>query len=364
MKKLLLTSALAGATLVASNAIAQTTVSGNLDISFKAISGDSAKTTGHGDDVSQRGFGKEAQINIQNKGKLNNGMDYAAGFSIEDDGNQTNTLFNENTFIDIISGNTTLTIGQDHIQHSERTLGTFVGLVAEDLTNSNNNLTATVTTGNIVADGFLSAVGADPAASMGVGIMQKTPVGTFSALYVPSNSRDANASLGSEDGSSDTSDESAYEIGFVGDLGVKGLSAHAFMNKEQKVGGQTKDHKGQNFGVAYNFGQITAGYNYKKSENPTVDAATVVAANEIKQDEFGLAYAVSPNLSIGANYTKAQSNGTGAKADAKSKSIAVGYNLGAIALTAQVAQLENIDFATGTAAKDLEVFYLRASTMF
>jgi hypothetical protein len=354
MKKLLLTSALAGATLVASNAIAQTTVSGSLDISFKAISGESTGATGA---ASHRGFGKEAQINIQNKGKLNNGMDYAAGFAIEDDGNQTNTLFNENTYIDFISGNTTLTIGQDHIQHSERTLGNFVGLMAEDLSGTSN-------TNQVTTDGFLSAVGADPAASFGVGIMQKTPVGTFSALYVPSNQRDANASLGADDTTQDTSDESAYEIGFVGDLGVKGLSAHAFMNKEGKIGGETRDHKGQNLGVAYNFGQITAGYNYKKTEHTTVGLATAVTSNEIKQDEFGLAYAVSPNLSIGAHYAKSESNGTGAKADAKSKSIAVGYNLGAIALTAQVAQQENINFATGASTVDVDVLYLRASTKF
>jgi hypothetical protein len=363
MKKLLLTTALAGATLVASNAIAQTTVSGNLDISFKAISGESTGATGA---TSHRGFGKEAQINIQNKGKLNNGMDYAAGFAIEDDGNQTNTLFNENTYIDFISGNTTLTIGQDHIQHSERTLGNFVGLVAEDLSNSNNNVTSSNTGGTIASDGFLSAVGSDPAASFGVGIMQKTPVGTFSALYVPSNTRDTNAGYGSEDGTSDTSDESAYEIGFVGDLGVKGLSAHAFMNKEQKANADTRDNKGQNLGLSYNFGQITAGYNYKKTEYGTVGDAvqTTSPKSDTKQHEYGLAYAVSPNLSIGANYTKAENSGTGAKADAESRSIAVGYNLGAIALTAQVAQLENIDFATGASAKDFDVLYLRASTKF
>jgi hypothetical protein len=354
MKKLLLTSALAGATLVASNAIAQTTISGNLDISLKAISGESTTTGGA---QSHRGMGKEAQINIQNKGKLNNGMDYAAGFSIEDDGNQTNTLFNENTYIDIISGNTTLTIGQDHIQHSERTLGNFVGLIAEDLSNSSN-------TTQVTTDGFLSPVGADPAQSMGVGIMQKTPVGTFSVLYVPSNQRDANASLGAEDGTQDTSDESAYEIGFVGDLGVKGLSAHAFMNKEGKANADTRDNKGQNFGVSYNFGQITAGYNYKKTEFGTSNVAVAVAANDTKQHEYGLAYALTPNLSIGANLTKAENSGTGAKADAESRSIAVGYNLGAIALTAQVAQLENIDFATGATAKDVDVLYLRASTKF
>jgi hypothetical protein len=230
-------------------------------------------------------------------------------------------------------------------------------LIAEDLSKTSN--TAKVTT-----DGFLSPVGADPAQSMGVGIMQKTTVGTFSALYVPSNQRDGNASLGSEDGTQDTSDESAYEIGFVGDLGVKGLSAHAFYNKEQKANADTRDNSGENIGVSYNFGQITAGYNFKKTEFGTSNAAAGVSANDTKQHEYGLAYAVSPNLTIGANLTKAENNGTGAKADAESRSIAVGYNLGAIALTAQVAQLENINFATGASAVDVDVFYLRASTKF
>jgi hypothetical protein len=284
-------------------------------------------------------------------------MDYAAGFAIEDDGNQVKTLFNENTFIDIISGDTTLTFGQDHIQHSERTLGNFVGLVAEDISGTSN-------TNQVTTDGFLSAVGADPAQSMGVGIMQKTPVGTFSALYVPSNQRDADASLGGDDTTNDTSDESAYEIGFVGNLGVKGLSAHAFMNKEGKANADTRDNKGQNFGLSYNFGQITAGYNYKKTEFGTSIATVDVAKNDTKQHEYGLAYALTPNLSIGANLTKAETSATGAKADAESRSIAVGYNLGAVALTAQVAQLENIDFATGASAKDVDVLYLRASTKF
>ena len=44
MKKLLLTSALVGSTLLASNAIAQTTVTGNLNISYKSASLDKAST--------------------------------------------------------------------------------------------------------------------------------------------------------------------------------------------------------------------------------------------------------------------------------------------------------------------------------
>mgnify|MGYP000592336092 FL=1 len=91
MKKLLITTALAGA-MIGGSAIAQTTITGELRVGYKAISNDSAPS-------SNRGFGAEQQINIQTKGKTNIGWDYAAGFSLENDGEsttQTGTLYNEN----------------------------------------------------------------------------------------------------------------------------------------------------------------------------------------------------------------------------------------------------------------------------
>ena len=358
MKKLLTTTAIVAA--LSAPAIAQTTVSGNLDIAYKAFSNDSAATQVN----SGRGFGKEAQINIQNKGKLNiAGWDYAAGFALEDDGNQAGSYFNENTFIDFINGNTTITIGQDHIQNNDQTTATFVGLIAEDLANGSGT------------DLFLSEVGANPKESFGVGIMQTIPgFGRVSALYVPSNNNGgaglqataARAGVyGADDSFVENDGESAYELGFQGDLGVKGLNVIAFINKEKATTGYkaadtavTGDTKGNVYGLSYNMGQITAGYTYKKTER---GFATAANGKEIKQDEFGLAYAVSPALTVAANYTKADGNGTTLSADAKMKSIAVGYNLGPVAVSAQAAQLENY---TGASGVDADVLYLRASTKF
>jgi hypothetical protein len=359
MKKLLLTTAIASSALFAGNAIAQTTVSGDLALSFKAIS--SEKTA---DGISSmRGMGKEWQINIQNKGKLNNGMDYAAGFSLEHDGSQTGSNgLDENVYIDFISGNTTLTIGTDHIQNSDRTLANFVGLIAEDLTNSAG--------GSIGTDIFRSDVGADPAAAYGIGIIQNIPgMATLSAWYSPNGENipaaGATSFVGNDDQAFDSSNESAYEIGITGGFGVKGLNTHAFMNKRDKADSTVttdRDIKGYNYGISYNFGQVTAGYNYKKHQNQTAAGAGVATnAGDVKQNEYGIAYALTPNLTLGANYTKAEATTTTTKADAKSKSIAVGYNLGAIALTAQAAKLDNY---TGTSGVDADVLYLRASTKF
>ena len=167
--KLLLSSALLGSLVIGSFAQAQTTVTGGLTISAKT-QGDMATK-----DRSARSMGRESQINIQNKGKLNNGMDYAAGFALEFDGGQATDASNENVYIDIISGDTTLTFGVDHIQNTNRTRGVFVGNDAQDLHNGSG----------LGASAFIQSAGSDPAQSMGAGIVQKTPIGSFSGLFVP-----------------------------------------------------------------------------------------------------------------------------------------------------------------------------------
>ena len=88
----MLTTALAS--LITSGAIAQTTITGEARVSYKALTMDK-NTTNLGTKNTQYGFGAEQQINIQTKGKLNlGGLDYAAGFSIENDGEQQTSLFN------------------------------------------------------------------------------------------------------------------------------------------------------------------------------------------------------------------------------------------------------------------------------
>lgn len=343
MKKLLLTTALIGSTLVAGNAIAQTTVTGNLNIAYKAISVEPASAAG----TTGRGFGNEQQINIQNKGKLNNGLDYAAGFSIENDGAQTGTLFNENVYIDFIAGNTTFTIGLDHIQNSDRTTSTLVGgMEAGDMAIGNS--TGTAASQSI----FLTSVGADPAQAYGFGVIQTIPsFGKLSALYVPTNANLSTSTSG--DKTFVEGDSAAVELGFVGDLGVKGLNIHLFRNEASKaVTTEANKLTGENYGISYNFGNVTVGYDRKKT-------GAVAANSDTTQDGFGVAFAVNPNVSVAANYTKAEKQGTAT--DAEAKSIALGYNLGAVSIIASYSQLENI---TGTAGADRDVVYLAARTSF
>ena len=106
---------------LSSVSVAQTTVSGNLDLAYNAVSSNAFGG-------SYRAVGKETQINIANKGKLSNGMDYAAGFSWEIDGgevlgnntananNDSSNATNENVYIDFFyNKDSYISISNDHV---------------------------------------------------------------------------------------------------------------------------------------------------------------------------------------------------------------------------------------------------------
>lgn len=355
-KNILVTSALAGSLMfLGSNAIAQTKIDGTLALGYKTISYDAAASKKDG----MRGVGREAQLNISNSGNLNvGGLKYAAGFALEFDGASEKattgniSIGNENTYIDIIAGNTTLTFGVDHIQNSDRSTAHFVGLNFEDLDNGHTYM--------------LSSVGANPKESIGAGIVQNTPIGSFSAWYVPANGvnggdDDLDGMNEDQQGTSNANKDraSAYEIGFVGSLGVKGLNVHAFKNKEKGNLGSLNANtglEGSNYGVSYNFGQFTVGADKKKAEgkNSTTDTDTTT-----KQTSYGVAYAITPTLTLGASYAKAET--TTKTTDEKAKTVALGYNLGPVVAEVQYGKFEN---AKGVADADSDVFFARLLTKF
>jgi hypothetical protein len=228
MKNKLLTSALVGSLSMIgliSNSSAQTTVTGNMAISFNSVSDVSNSLTGN----AYRGFGRETQINIANKGKLNVGdLSYAAGFSLEFDGADTNNAdqTQENMYIDFISGNTTLSFGSDHVQNTDGNFANLVGV------------------GYLRPDGINNVDGTYPSTNspydrLGVGIIQAIPgFGNISAYYTPQNTKVAANDIANSLKSTqvESGDNSQTELLFVGDLGVKGLSLRVgqqfHMNKQ------------------------------------------------------------------------------------------------------------------------------------
>jgi len=359
-KKLLLTSALASGLAFAGSSFAQTytapqagtTVSGNLNLNYYGVKYKTDTTTAK----SYNGWGRESQLNIANSGTLNNGLKYSVGFSLEFDGNTDNTsvngttgtepstVSNENVFIDIIfPTNTTLTFGLDHIQNSQTTITPSASVNIADASDTRYTT-------------YTNSVGANPKESIGLGLMQKTPFGTLSGWYAPNNAdtggRDTRVNVDKQ------GRNSAYEVGFVGDLGVKGLTVKAFDNKETKPNATnataaTHDLEGRSYGVAYNFGDITVGADKTYSTSTTAVKTTGTT--------FGAAYAVNKEISVSVVKAKAEKD-TANTPDEKIMQYAVGYNLGAISVGLDYTTIKN---STNSASVgDVKVGGLKLATKF
>jgi len=353
MKKLLVTTALAG--LVATGyANAQTTITGELRINYGA----SAVDQGTVNAKSQRGFGAEQQLNIQTKGKLNlGGIEYAAGFAIENDGEQSTTLFNENTYMDFSIGNTTLSLSRDHIQRSDsdRSNAVFLGYSPNDVNSQSAFSTATAPTR------FQQSPGPQVGQNFAFALLQKTDIGTFSAAYTPtatvvsgirttaSTQQSPNAS--ERQGENDA--ESAYEIGFTGSLGVKGLDVYAFKGEEKLRPGYTTKADVVNYGAKYTMSGITGGYTYKKYN----DASTGTRTENVEH-HYGLGYDLSKDVTLQLLVADAKGNTDTIKE--KSKSIQIGYNLGPVGMVAGYGISDNIAGVSTQDAKEVFVRFIGA----
>jgi hypothetical protein len=196
-----------------------------------------------------------------------------------------------------------------------------------------------------------------PVGAFGVGIMQKTNIGTLSALFVPSTTNAAmnditNTATKAQVGSGN----SGYEIGFRGDLGVKNLDAAVFYNSTntETPGETTKtsDTKGKMVGAKYTLPMnlTIAG------EHATNTASTGV---DTKTKSAGLSYALNKEVTVG--YVYAKTNTDAQAQNEKIQSVNLGYNLGPVVANVQVTKGENI---AHSAAADGDTVYMSLTTKF
>ena len=374
MKKILSTTALASALVLSANyGYAQTTVTGQLDLGYKAYN---AKRTGKTSE-SHRGFTRETQINVQNKGKLSNGVDYAAGFAWEIDGAEsvsnggtaadnsgtTHGAFSENTYINFISGNTTLHIGADHIQNPNFEITNLAGGVADidDLVAERRQAGNSAASAN----SSLAAIHKTNDASSGsqrhgVGLIQNFGVARASILYTPGG--DAMANDGSGNSLGTDSGQSQIEVMVRGDFGVKGLDAFVYRGAQDSdtpgSSGLTDDVVGMKYGLSYNFGQFSIAASQSK--------VTSTASIDAKTTSLGAAFAVNKELTVGLIHSKTSADGVTTSArsvvpDEKMKAINIGYNLGPVVANAVLVDSENVGGVAGT---DPRVFFVNLTTKF
>ena len=334
-KKLLLTSALCGSAMLSGVALAETKITGNMTLSYMANS--EAATAN-----SNNGFGRETQINIANSGDLNNGLGYKAGFSLEfDGGSEGSSTSNENVYIDIVSGDTTVSFGIDHLPNASQSAAPRV---AEQASTA---LTQLSTTSEI----YKYHPGGGIKESFGIGLIQNNVAGGYlAASYVPKV-----GDTGGNDSSIDAdAGNSAYNVTYKGNAGVDGLTLIGLYQKENKNSTAAQDIKVLQYGASYNFGQFAAGVHVNDVDETTANTDT-------KSIEFGVTAALSDNFSAGVTYIETDRN-TAGLVDEEITMAAIGYNLGPVMVTASYTQLENAAGDASTA--DVETFNLRVGTKF
>jgi hypothetical protein len=345
-KTLLLTTALIGNLLILGSVQAQTTITGELKMAYKSVEGLSAGAR------TSSGFTSERQINIASKGKLNNGLDYAAGFSLERDGDETNFDGNEGNYFNIISGNTTVTVGMDHILNGDYAIVPRAGAPMNEEIGVYG--TATVRTSGAVAGLQYSQSLGDNNEEMGIGVIQTIPsVGRLAVNYVPRSDDKASQA---DTAVPNKTGVPAYSIFFVGDLGVKGLQVALEQAGTNKDGTEVSDEKVKAFGASYTMGDFSFGAERQKF--------TDVSNSETKTTEFGLTYKINNNASAGVGTIKTESklaSGASIANDEEIKYLQIGYNLGGYSTQLSVIDTENVGHV---AVADSKAYVLKFATKF
>jgi hypothetical protein len=351
-KTLLLTTALIGNLLIGS-VQAQTTITGELKMAYKSVEGFTAGA------ASNSGFTSERQINFLNKGKLNNGLDYAAGFSLEMDGNDDGSGSNiaidgkEGNYFNIISGNTTVTLGMDHILNGDYAIVPRVGAPMNEEIGVIGG-TAVVRTDSAAGLQYSQSLG-DNNESMGLGVIQTIPsFGRIAVNFVPRS--DDTAQTADTAVPVTANGKSAYSIFFVGDLGVKGLQV-ALERAQNEKNGTATDPKVTAFGASYTMGDFSVGAERQKF----VDGSKA----ETETTEFGLTYKINNNASVGIGkiVTEGTTSAGAAKAggDEEITYLQIGYNLGGFATQLSYIDAENVGY---TAANDAQAFVAKIIAKF
>jgi len=238
----------------------------------------------------------------------------------------------------LIIGNTTLTVGLDHVQRAYAGSVPAVFNITELMTAAGSK-----TTYNI---------GAKVSEYAHAGIIQNIPsLGLkASAIYAPRV-----GDTGAEDVAAVTANvgnNSGYEVGVVGvdAFGIKGLGLTGFYNSQTKSNSSYYGAvKGVEYGISYNFGTIAIGFDKYKNEN---DIGTAVAINVLGENannavlttkKYGATYAVDANQTLGI--VKSVTDASGSATNGLTETVTAiqyGYNFGPVAVSATASKFTNI----------------------
>jgi len=343
--------------LTSSLVSAQTTVGGNMRIGLKTVSSN-AKA------ASDTNITKETQLNIANTGNLNfGGGKYAAGFSLEFDGNESayDAVQNfEGNYINFIFGTTTFHAGADTLKPTNVNLAEIVGGPQTIYqTASGVGAIPTAASGSrSITDSVVTGEKGD-AGGFGIGIIQNMPgIGVVSGKYIPNRTNGSAQSDTANEALAGGGGNSMYSVGLRLNQLVKNLDAHLGYNvQDTATPGETavaQDITNLTFGVKYTMGNIIFAAERTEAQYNSTGSDRVV-------NGFGLGYVVNKDLTVSYGLYRAKDSISTAVDTERTQGITIGQSLGPVGLTVTAAK---IDSSNGVVGRDGKAVHLQLGVAF
>jgi hypothetical protein len=323
-KKLLCSTALAGALIVSGSALAELKIGGNFTHTANFASDESSSTaTG-----SNERLGTEMNLILSKSANLSNGLIATYRGVIEFDGVGTAipdveyeaTIGTKDIYVGLGSD------AGNNISSSPTlpAVGFHVGTLSQN--------TSTVLVIN--NDGLINGKEANNPSH--ISLNAKVAGGTASVVYAPNTTEndDDNGLINTSGGGQATSfiyqGSPVPNVNFIigRNIEVADTDTAATERTNDKIG------------ISYNFGKIRAGYEYQKDE---------LGATEETVDNFAATFAVSDSTTLGIQYSNADTTAAGKTADEEIIALSAGYNLGGASVALSLVDTQNI---AGTAGAD------------
>ena len=316
-KTLLVTSALASAALMSTASLAELKVSGTQEWEYSSANTLDTSTN-------NKLIGSETVIKFSGSGSLGGNNSYAMYYDLTN-GSQDTVQANLNI------GGVDLEIGQNNSIGVED-----VKAIVPFVNNRINDIAGTGTISYDVTD--LSSAKASVGANFAVG--------SFGSISVGYNPNMANGkTLGTDAGiaGGTLSTGSAVSASFKGSLGVDGLTVGVGLLEGNNAVTANDDVESLTYGVAYNFGSVSVGY--QRIEN-TADAVKT-ASSETFVDNYGIAFAATDSITLGLYRSDSEIEAEGvAGTEMETTVLQIGYKLGAAKLAYDYVKSDNYGHST------------------
>jgi len=328
-KKLLGSTALIGAALISSTAMAEFKVGGDITATYIFGGADAASSTS-----SDNRIGNETNLKMSGSADLSNGWKAVYTGKAEFDGAATANPDHEYE-LQLQNGGMYVSFANDGGQTNKTMLTPFVSYPTSSSANA-----ITPTKSAFAADTQIIGV----AESNNIGVGGKAAGGSWVVRYAPHAAASGSDGNDIDNITAEGGSGSGYLIAYSGTSGAMSVAAaYTVLSANQASASGVSDAKEKRIGVAYNFGKAKVGADYIDYTS----GEDTIGTNDKKTILVGAAFSLNDQVTVGVYHQSTSDEKNGATTqDEDVRMISLGYNLGAGSVAVNVVDVEGASNGT------------------